>query len=306
MWVAVHFYHENRSGELLSNLVLPLSRSALKAKVALRFFFINYFDDDGLHIRLRFEVEEQRRITAIAKVQRLIESCLKENMPLKSYKFMEYEPEVERYGGSMAIELAEEHFYHSSKAVLQYLREGRIKPGAEGIAKALDMHICLIYHLPCPADLVEGMLRRILDHWIHSSVAYHRTIIPSKTDEIEIMANVTDAFTKSFEKQRNGIVAHCAALWQALQAGEKLGTPLDAWNAGLQQMHLRLTVALENTVRPDETVARALVIYESYIHMTNNRLGISNSDEAFLAYILLQVWQHIRQYQTPIKDAVRE
>ena len=30
-------------------------------------------------------------------------------------------------------------------------------------------------------------------------------------------------------------------------------------------------------------------IYDSYVHMTNNRLGILNRDEAYLAYIMVEM-----------------
>lgn len=36
-------------------------------------------------------------------------------------------------------------------------------------------------------------------------------------------------------------------------------------------------------------------IYESLIHMTNNRLGITNSDEAYLAYLIYKTIQETNE-----------
>jgi thiopeptide-type bacteriocin biosynthesis protein len=105
---------------VLLEYVRPFVGWALGAGVADRWFFIRYADPDP-HLRLRLHGEPHRlACEALTTLERQLEPLAASGY-LQRLELGTYEREIERYGGSRGIELAEELFFADSAAALEVI-----------------------------------------------------------------------------------------------------------------------------------------------------------------------------------------
>jgi hypothetical protein len=143
----------------------------------------------------------------------------------------------------------------------------------------------------------------VAQHWSH-----HPTLINSQQSP-QASAQQRDklwrTFAQHFSAQQATLVPYHATLWQALMDDVVFEHDwLNQWRHDMRQVRcaLRHAHAQQHLCVPpemplDTTSTRPTVqqqlwpIFESYVHMTNNRLGIRNRDEAYLAYLMQQSLQ---------------
>lgn len=88
-------------------------------------FFVQYNDKEGPHLRLRLRYKENNHstFTLSSWAEKLMESGA-----IKEYSFHPYEREIERYGGVSAINAAEELFHADSEVALYMLHHKTTLP----------------------------------------------------------------------------------------------------------------------------------------------------------------------------------
>jgi thiopeptide-type bacteriocin biosynthesis protein len=120
-WLYLKLYGP-RSGEddLLAGEVRTLCRENDDMQVATEWFFLRYADPDR-HLRLRFHEARERFMEALFPRLCVWASKLVAGGKCQKFAFDTYEREVERYGGSEAIEVAERLFAVDSRAVTELL-----------------------------------------------------------------------------------------------------------------------------------------------------------------------------------------
>jgi hypothetical protein len=106
--------------QVLQEVVRPVTAAALGAGAADRWFFIRYADPDW-HVRLRFPGRPERLQEEVLPLLQAAAAPLLEDGRLWRLQLDTYEREVERYGGSAGIVLAEKLFHLDSEAVLEML-----------------------------------------------------------------------------------------------------------------------------------------------------------------------------------------
>ena len=303
MWIAVHFYHEKKTNYLLSKLVNPLLHLINEQKLSEQFFFINYYDEIGTHIRLRLKVPEgSNQQLLISIIEEETERFIKIDAALRSYRFMDYDPEVDRYGGAKAIEIAEDHFQDSSKTVLEFTTRSTEWSYEKSLTNALAMQVAFLHAISFSYEQIEELSSHMINHWISSATNYHKSIIPNEEDDNVVIKNIESAFVSSFSKQKEVITEICASLWDSLNSREFEDDAIRQWYGGVEETHSTLSelqkkggIFLTEEWGGGEDYSELSVIYESYMHMTNNRNGISNMDEAFLGYILTEVLTELQK-----------
>jgi thiopeptide-type bacteriocin biosynthesis protein len=125
-WLYVKLY----TGETVADQVL---RAVVPAAVATgavdRWFFVRYTDQDD-HVRLRFHGEPGAlRTVVLPAVEAAVQPLLAQQAVLR-FSLETYERELERYGGSAGIEVAERIFHVDSETVLELLQQ--LEPGDRG------------------------------------------------------------------------------------------------------------------------------------------------------------------------------
>ncbi|MFF8789377.1 lantibiotic dehydratase C-terminal domain-containing protein [Streptomyces sp. NPDC015125] len=205
-----------------------------------------------------------------------------------SFHWTAYEPEYDKYGGPVGTELAEWHFTRSTDLVIDAMAVMNLHMRSVlfGHAGQLMMVMCSAFLDENPA--VVRFLERYRDYW-HS--AFRDTDLVSGSD-----------FDRNYDPMATAVAERFGAISKAVRegAGHRLPGSLGAWAEHCLELRRRVTElarsgqlvfpSWERTHRitvtdPGEAVARLL---SAYLHMTNNRLHITLTDEAYLAHVLVR------------------
>ncbi|WP_283748502.1 thiopeptide-type bacteriocin biosynthesis protein, partial [Bacillus cereus] len=200
-------------------------------------------------------------------------TCVRENNHIIN---LEYNTEYKRYGGENGIEIAEEHFYHSSIMCLKLIQEINKKTNRLRIS----IEIILSYLKAMNMNLQESI------KFLEGYYLIWKRYVYSNTN------NVEEFFANKYIKQKKVIDKIVVNYFNSNNNKGMLG---EKWSN-----HLNLTVQnLENDWDRGELIIdkdvlayinipqKIAFIVTSYVHMTNNRLGIMPQEEAYLSYMLL-------------------
>ena len=304
VWLGIHLFLPPAEGDAkaaagdraLGRLVLPAVRQALDEGWARRSFFIRYHEL-GSHLRLRFEGEPERLASylrpALAErfgleVEGVVDSAgerfASASGLVEHARWIDYEPELERYGGRAGVALAEDLFHASSRAVLELLRDGEpLEPGARSV-QALFALATLVHAFAADREEAQALARRYGDEGVR--------LLRSQPGGPGTEAEWERLFARRAERQPAALADKVQAWWEAMEDGEELPSPWGRYHQDLiaaarrlRGLHAagRLRFAQGGGASYADAVARLL---PSYLHMTSNRIGISVLEEAFLGAYL--------------------
>ena len=302
MWLSVHIFHKNHlysyeSDRIILEVVKPFVEMCERENLTKKYFFIRY-SENGPHIRLRLEVETPERLI---ELKRMLTEYIPEKYPEELhieennswnnnsvYQFIEYEPEVDRYGGAEGIKIAEEYFYYSSRIAISLIEKIHDGNNSERLGKGIISNTIL---LKCFVNDIR-LLIRFLENY---SSGYLKSIVSE--DEKEEWVN---AFDKGFEKQENTISEFISQLWTALNGecdldkdtNEFIESTLLIKNKLLE--NLEANIISKNNLLLEKWEDVILYLLPSYIHMMNNRLGISIREESYIAHLIKNVFHKLK------------
>lgn len=266
-WLSAYLFWNGPLDELLLRCVAPLVQYGQRQGWVRQFFFIRYAEG-GPHIRLRLRAAST---TAHAHLARLVARRFNQFSQAAGGEdgriyFAPYEPETARYGGPQSLPLAEAFFEASSGVVLRWLRtQGGSPTPASRLTAALALHAQFAGACWLPAQAVAH-LRRYTAAWLPHD--------PAGGPVAAERAYWLNLFASYSQRQR-----------PALQAMLAEPAPTCGWLAAY---------AAASRVLSGQPALLALApdqlseLQASLLHMTNNRLGIANHDEAFIAYLLAE------------------
>jgi thiopeptide-type bacteriocin biosynthesis protein len=257
-WLYVKLYTAlSIEDDLLVGPIRELASGSREAGMIERWFFVRYADPQS-HIRLRFQgVPLTLSERLLPKVLEWAQDLVKKDLCLR-FAIDTYEPEIERYGGTAAIDLAEELFFLDSESVLRlqrFLGPGCPLSRVELAVYGLDF---LSKNLGC-----EGAERRSLFKGIGAPRRESGRAFRERKRVLEALVglrperslgNILDELSRAVEANAEAIHG-VGSRFRALDREGRLATPLDA-------------------------------IYRSFAHMHCNRLGLDSANEK-LAYGLL-------------------
>lgn len=264
-WLSAYIYYKDKPEKLLKHEIYPLVQKVLSKSWAEQSFFIRYGDSRGPHIRLRFQGDQ-------ATLEKHVKPLLEKTFP--KIRFVRYAPEFKRYGGKNGVRISEKLFAASSKAILSYINEQPDDGYQRYLGMALQLNLSMMHAL--------GMDRKEAQAFFAHSTA--RDI---------------EHYEAHLAQQSDTILPFLNNLWEALDQQVDISTPWFVdWHNEVQQIGKELQTAYkENKLRdvdPKNTHKQNPLwfIYESYLHMNNNRLGIVREDEGFAAYIISKGLAH--------------
>lgn len=214
-------------------------------------------------------------------------------MPLRDTNTVlayEYEPEYAKYGGRHGIALAEWHFEFSSDLVASLLGELNVHVRTVLLGLSVQLMMVMAFTFLEDEDQVVEFLARYREMW-QSSLG----------DQAESSRKRFDA---SYEEMSETLILRLGRIRAELDRADgqsDLAPFLETWRDHSRQLRDRVDAAAsagelvfpvsrgatETAPVQDPAVARQILL-TSYIHMTNNRLGASLIDEAYLSHILLR------------------
>ncbi len=323
-WLGCYIYCCEPWEPLLMNCIKPLVRAVLDEGQAEQYFFIRYWER-GPHIRLRFKGD---RAGMEETVRPKLDECFHKYFagnpsrrddpdwaatlpeeqkwfPDNSLQYIEYEPEVSRYGGPVGMDISERQFQISSGTVLAVMEDCDGWDYERAMGAAIQLHLGFAFALGMDLPEAISFYTRISRLWLARSFGY----VPGM-DKEEAMTRkeaTLTAFEENFQKQKEVLIPFHQTIWEAF-ADDVLFEQdwLNNWLRDMRQIGDRLKSAQAEgqlefpdqfTPDPNSTVPRdrqlLWVILESYVHMTNNRLGILNRDEAFLGHLIHHSLLHL-------------
>jgi len=197
---------------------------------------------------------------------------------------IEYEPETDRYGGPEAIRVAERFFEVSSEAACALLQKTSRTERSSRLGKGLLTMVELM-HVFSRGD------RAAASRWANQyNIGYLRGVA---RDE-EARGAWLGAFDSGYGSQADTLGEYVEEVWSRMDEGEPLSDALDQYRDGLLEVrgHFadlfdtgRLGAPLEAYTVWESAVGG---ICSSYLHMMNNRLGITIQEESYLAYLIVR------------------
>ncbi|GAA1403905.1 thiopeptide-type bacteriocin biosynthesis protein [Catellatospora coxensis] len=326
-WLAVHVFYASNNLPLLVDCMLPLVRQLQQRGLISGWFFIRYWME-GPHIRLRLrpataahEAEVRRQVEQEVQTflrhrpalyhmdEELLGPLYKQmflseyteqewedkygdgGMPLRdnnSYAYLPYEPEYDKYAGPVGIEISEWHFERSSDMVMSLLETTNVHMRTVMFGLATQLMTAMTMTMLRDRESAAGFLDSYRDFW---ETAF-QTPDPDRHARFDItydemaprMIRRVGEICAAIDGQTplTGFtgrwVAHCVELRERITAAAQAGELVFAARDGSGRVEV---------VTDPQAALRALLF--SYVHMTNNRLGVSIVDEVYLSYLLHRV-----------------
>lgn len=317
-WLSLHiYYHDSeRFDHMIANSISPTIDYLCRQFSISHFFFIRYWEG-GPHIRLRILLNPSDKNVIQDIVINRIQKYFDENPSkinlnnLDYYKKIEqsgitinseniwydnhslqeitYEQEYLRYGGVEAMKIAHLSFQFSSEAVFQIL--GIHNTDQKKLGIAMDMMLLTALALEKPLD--------IMYRFFESYSRYFKVYNPNEQFESEFLNQCQQSFRQqsSILKTRianlvnSYLYNRCSTLnkfythW--IESYEDVFRKLDA-----EHLKGRLQDPIKGQFLDGKQMESygyvKQVIAKSYIHMNNNRLGLTPYQESYLAFLLAQ------------------
>jgi thiopeptide-type bacteriocin biosynthesis protein len=298
-WISCYIFHNIPFEKVLIELVKPILDILKKDKLIEKSFFIRYWEN-GPHIRLRVLPIKNK-----IKIEKLIKSFIEDyfkfigNETEYSIKFNNYIQEFSRYGGDEAMKIAENQFQNSSEMVLTCINNDYNNwDYSMAISIAIQSHIIFVKKMLSSIDDSKMFFNLIYKNWIQYSIKLNQ----KKEITTEEIIKVNSLFKNSYEKQKGNINFITKKLWFEEELEKSW---LIDWSSKCEKISRQIKetnnpfslkgVIFENNLKLSNEKQALFVIYDSYVHMTNNRLGIHLRDESFIAFLVLKGLESLKQ-----------
>lgn len=193
-------------------------------------------------------------------------------------EFAAYQRETERYGGSQAMLTCEEQFNLSSKVVMALFGSNNAHSYDTKLGLALILHLYFVLAASLIQTSFLDLLEYTCQNWLQRAIASTKGINPEE--------KTIQAFKTSYQNQKAGIIAILKRVLAEKPPDQLSSYLFKNWFSPNKKLLRRIEAERIHLADQNEDISYYLSILESLIHMTNNRLGIRNRDESFIAYAL--------------------
>lgn len=283
IYYKVYLPDEKYSDEFTENVLKKAVETITNNFECPKWFFIKYLDETGYHFRIRFlaDIKNFDEITNFlenlleTEGNRILKSSVlpkKRILPIESfspkartsdflqYELSMYEPEFDKYGGEIGVDIAEEIFTTSSEFILKTISQLN-KNESDRYQLAL---LCMTKFIDfCIEDeRKEDFLENYVDYWSGvlfdpARISYKKSLQTAALSRIETLNTMlTTSLPSSIERALENFINELKEIISKLRGYENLSKDLEKYC-----FH--------------------------YIHMMNNRLGVWTIEEAYLSALLL-------------------
>ena len=207
------------------------------------------------------------------------------------------------------MHIGEAHFQAASEAILAIIEESDGWDYSRAHGAAIQLHLGFLIALGMDFEEAKQFFARVSKAWFPRAFLHYGQEL--EEEEMKRRQEETlKAFEENFESQKEMLVPFFETVWEALQDGQEFAQEwLNNWVKHVgrtrEELHaLQAAGDLEvpsylaeynKTMETDFSTAHVdrWSIYESYVHMVNNRLGVMNQDEAYLGYLIRRSFETI-------------
>ena len=310
-WVSAHIYYGNLD-KLLTKCICPLIESLEERRLINKFFFIKYFEK-GLHLRLRVKCKEEHSKIVESLMITHVDTYLNKsffklsestpsirsfdaNIALNTIRFQNYEQELARYGGEVGMEIAQEIFELSSRVTLAMLKQDKLRDYSDRIGAALSLHFSFAHAFKLSLRETAAFFEEVFHVWNILSINYMRRFREKQFHHKEHLITI---FDEIYTQKEAVLIPYFKSYWYSLENGHEFDEYyLNEWSTGCNRIFQMYDAHSQKGLIDIQTASFTLnhlisngnwAIFQSYFHMHNNRLGIDNKDEAYVAYLLMKI-----------------
>jgi thiopeptide-type bacteriocin biosynthesis protein len=264
-WHSFHFQPLETQDVFLVRALRPFLQQYIWPQRGARAFFLRYQDENGPHLRIRFQADENWLQETLLPAW---EGWMQDR---GNRQPADYLPEIERFGGEESLALAEEHFHLSTRVVLDRIAREQFTYG-DAMFDALRMNAIAVHAAGLKQDEAARYFARLTEQWLPLFFG------GEDAADNDLNASVLAGFEKNLAPQRDELRQVITELWKALdkESFDKKQPEWARWALGNRMILPALGQQLD----------RAL---PSLLHLNNNRLGINNQDEVYLLFILSKI-----------------
>jgi len=327
-WLAAYLYYAEPWEAFLTKGVMPFVQQVLDAGWAQQWFYIRYWEQ-GPHIRLRFYGTPAQMEPIKPALEKHFNAYYKQHpsereesewvknlpperqwFPNNSIQYIEYEPETDRYGGPVGLLISERHFQDSSVAIMGVTAESDEWDYTRALGAAIQMHLGFAYGTGMNRHEATRFFVRTFQGWLPRAYYFWEKDVPQEEYQRR-RTETLKAFDENWQKQKGTILPYVKMVWEALEQDQEFEqTWLNDWVQGVARTTAQLAAEQEKGTiiwppykmqneEPEPQIAperqERWKIYDSYIHMINNRLGVQNRDEGYLGYLIKESFIQMEQ-----------
>lgn len=316
-YLSFYIYYAEPWETLLLGAVHPLVKKLVDKELITQYFFIRYWEK-GPHLRLRLKKKPTATEAEVSKIvfenlnnfilkypsklllttemeaRKLAESW-RDNNQVRS---ISYQPETARYGGRAGLPLAELQFFASSRMVLNELIETPNWSYDYALGAAIKLHLGFIFSTGMSQEDIVKFFEKNCQDWLPRAA--------HDQDKTEQQEQILSQFEKAYSAQKSALFPYVQAIWEELKKNPTgSGSPSwENWLSVNQAVYSNLNLLAEGSLLEfssglDNDLDHKLWnILSDFVHMTNNRLGVLNRDEGFLAFMLAKVLKELKKSVT--------
>lgn len=241
-----------------------------------RYFFIRY-GESGPHVRLRL-------LPRSRAAARELKSVVESSSVAERLSWVPYEPETDRYGGPEALPIAESIFHASS--ALAHHTISSLAGGDRGqrLGAAAVATLVAVNAFSDGAEHARALMLRLQQGLLSLEFGG-----PGAAGQLQTAVRAT------VDRQTEALRRQFAPVWPIVQEGSGLPAEYRAYARAMRRARRQLEPLVpEGRLSVYGRVAQswpeaAAGLLPSFLHMHNNRLGVSIPEEALLAAALTEV-----------------
>lgn len=317
LWISSYiFYDPQKIDFLLLKGVYPFVMDLNN-----NFFFIRY-RANGSHIRLRIKAKNHDdKITIKRNLTSYFDGWFKKFpsereepeyvkagkyywYPNNSIHYVEYVPEIDRYGGNLGIHIAEEHFEFSSKTVLELLDQTADLNYNKKLAFSLILNSFFAVGLGFSRNEAAMFFRILFNVWLPLSFRTKDALKLDEKSDKKFREETLALFKAKFESQKSLIIPKIKDAWfYSNNSAEISNSLIKKWihntkivKKKYNKLYInnkvkipklyKYTSKLFDKKELEHYTIDLWLIYQSFVHMTNNRLGLTTRDEPYINFVL--------------------
>jgi len=323
-WISVHIFYGREQRVLLLECIAPMLAELEKAGVVDRYFFVRYWEG-GPHVRLRVipspGFEEQVKQAVECRLQEFLASRpvffavpqvaeqwwrrsfileygeaelhrkygpegIIPRYPENTFHYIPYEPEYARYGGPEGMEISERHFHVSSRMALERLTWDNMHAGGVRIAQTVQIMLGLCFAFLETQEAVARFTMEYATSWYRrffdgKASVLNAQVLPMADLAVGRVSRRIRRAAQDFQAGTFHAITRQDAEW--FDHGRRLRSEMRTL---IQNGRVRVSDMPRRADASDDSLASLIALLFSYVHMTNNRLGASLSEEVGMAYLV--------------------
>ncbi|TXC85240.1 thiopeptide-type bacteriocin biosynthesis protein [Luteibaculum oceani] len=324
-WRAAHLYYGEPWETMMREFLFPWIKNHIEEGVE-PYFFIRYWER-GPHVRFRFKVSDNRFSGLSKKLENDFYSYCTQNpsdfsfygmkpedlakisadwYPNNSLQWIAYEPETARYGGPATLPICEDQFMNCSRTCLSIIEEDIDWSYTDSLTSSIQQHVLFLRAVGFDKERAQLFLHFVFLSWYPRASENWNAL--STDEQKKERDRIVKAFDDQFALQKDQLIPFINTLWNASEEEfEDILEPyMIQWYTLSRETKEKLQTAQKNGelqdpgwirtvkgIQVDTEEAALWALYSSFVHMTNNRIGVQNKDEAYLAHLISKTLDQI-------------